>query len=698
MAAIPKWGTPEYELACQSYDYTQLEPYKDVIGFRDRFIELYGWNEGIPQGTLAKVPKGKWRNKSRSHEEAAQLIRNGQNVGVVPGEGFVIVDFDLKKCAAQTDKNGKVIEPAIEPDELLAEFYAHFGVDPSDYFTVRSGGGGFHLYGRVPMGLKFLGKVPGFRGAFDVKSSNGYVVCPGSVHRFGTKYEVMAEHPSLSDTGTFPIALIEAITKPERKPGDHAEWGIHSPDQIADMLSYLDPCDFREYEAPHGERCWLYMAMACHHASDGWALTEFQQWSARDPRYGERFEQIERHWESFEIGSSSVTAAYIYKWLEEAGLGHCIPHPCIEMQLAGEDISDWLDGTEYDETAEQDMFSVCTATEFAETVREAEPLLDGFFWARGTYVFAGPPGLGKTAVALDLMLAVASGDDTWKGRQLWASGPALFIAAEGEIALGSRLQAWTKHHGRALPEDLHILSRGAASVDLGDPKAQREILKIAKRIKPVVTVIDTLFAAWPGAKINDADAATKAMAFLRELEAAAGGATIAVHHPPKSDASEVYGSQVFKGSVDGVVLLQRPKGGKAQGFVMRGEKVRLGKPEPDIPMELQTVDLGPDEHRPGRRREGPVVTARSVDPTQNILEATCEVMMALDIEMIKQSKLVTELEARLDLSPSQIKRNLGKAFPAFDEWVACGWAMEMRRFQHGSGFAIEIRETEIETD
>jgi putative DNA primase/helicase len=81
------------------------------------------------------------------------------------------------------------VDPRNGGDESLALLVEKYGALPATY-TVRSGGGGWHFYFRLPdfevaSGTNVLG--PGL----DIKGEHSYVVAPGSVHaRTGALYEV----------------------------------------------------------------------------------------------------------------------------------------------------------------------------------------------------------------------------------------------------------------------------------------------------------------------------------------------------------------------------------------------------------------------------------------------------------------------------------------------------------------------------
>src|SRR5262249_24235353 len=142
------------------------------------------------------------------------------------------------------------------------------------------------------------------------------------------------------------------------------------------------------------------------------------------------------------------------------------------------------------------------AADYVRQVQHPAPLLDGLLYREGVAMLVGPAGLGKTAIAVDLALAIAAGDERWHGRRLWAHGRVVYLAAEGPAAVTQRLEAWAKHHQRVLPPDFI----GVPMVEsMATDKARAQLLDRLRIVRPVIVFVDTLAAATPGLKENDSE-------------------------------------------------------------------------------------------------------------------------------------------------------------------------------------------------
>ncbi|WP_018990996.1 bifunctional DNA primase/polymerase [Aromatoleum toluclasticum] len=97
------------------------------------------------------------------------------NVAILTGEdsGLLVVDVD--------PRNGG--------DASLATLEEIHGALPRDY-VVESGGGGLHIYLRLPEGIELPCSV--LTDGIDVKCEGGYVIAPPSIHPNGTPYRLFA--------------------------------------------------------------------------------------------------------------------------------------------------------------------------------------------------------------------------------------------------------------------------------------------------------------------------------------------------------------------------------------------------------------------------------------------------------------------------------------------------------------------------
>lgn len=280
----------------------------------DRFLNLSG-----------KVPteEGEYRYV-RTLDSIKVLFSDGFDIGVLIPVGRLVIDID--------PRNGGIDGF----NRLLADAYKDEPRIPSlddlidSTFTVKSGGGGYHLYFAHGPGLKPRGSVKGGYPGVDLKGSSNkhYVAGPGSVHADTRQhYKVISWQDA---PGQLPAPLAPFILAPlrdpfgqqERSASPHPLWGLIGPAELETLLAALDPKDYRAYVGD--DKAWINLMSACHHATGGHpeAMDVFARWSSQDPKYAnDARKAVEKRWGSFKErrdGTHVATVDSILAAVEDA--------------------------------------------------------------------------------------------------------------------------------------------------------------------------------------------------------------------------------------------------------------------------------------------------------------------------------------------------------------------------------------------
>lgn len=172
----------------------------------------------------------------------------------------------------------------------------------------------------------------------------------------------------------------------------------------------------------------------------------------------------------------------------------------------------------------------------SELVPSAEPrwLVEGLVPAVGLIAMIGPPSAGKTFLAIDLAVHVASGRD-WLGHRT-ERGLVIYLGAEDSDGLRMRLVAARDHH--QIDEDSRLAFLASDANLLCAQDAQSLIAMVAEaretaQVPVSLIIIDTLNRTFGNGDENGADMAAYVRQ-LTELQNSFHCAVMVLHHPPKS--------------------------------------------------------------------------------------------------------------------------------------------------------------------
>jgi hypothetical protein len=265
----------------------------------------------------------------------------------------------------------------------------------------------------------------------------------------------------------------------------------------------------------------------------------------------------------------------------------------------------------------------------------------------GTIIF-GPPGRGKSYIALLMAVSIDSGIN-----QLWRveKKKILFINLErSRISLTRRISIVNK--ALALPATRGILSvdaRGRKLTDIMDA-LQEDI----RHHEIGVVFLDSLSRAGFG-KMTEDESANQAMDAMNQL----APTWVALGHTPRADDRHVYGSQMYDAAIDVGVQLSsvHNKRSGALGIGMQVVKANDFAPPEQARLTLDFNESGLSAVRPATQGEFP------------------------ELEQARPVRVVEEIEDFLlefgKASATQIAKEIGRARPEVARWLRTS------RFQKG---------------
>ncbi len=202
--------------------------------------------------------------------------------------------------------------------------------------------------------------------------------------------------------------------------------------------------------------------------------------------------------------------------------------------------------------SEIDPYACLTPADLiSEAPEEVDFTVDGLVPTSGVTIFSGEGGIGKSFIALDLAMAVASGT-AFADRFPCQAGPVIYVDLENdEGTIGRRLKRLGMGRGidpTRLP--LYLPQRGTPGVELQQdtPEGRAWLWTVIQKYRPRLVVIDSLIACHSGDENNNV--------LMRQLVSGLDGMAragemglLVVHHQRKRGTNNDAG-QLMRGASD----------------------------------------------------------------------------------------------------------------------------------------------------
>jgi hypothetical protein len=158
------------------------------------------------------------------------------------------------------------------------------------------------------------------------------------------------------------------------------------------------------------------------------------------------------------------------------------------------------------------------------------------------------PKSGKSWLALEMAVSVATGSKCLGKYPVREPGPTLVYLAEDSLAmLRDRLSSLSKHHGAELSSlEVHVITAQAIRLDLG--RDQVRLQKTIRERKPRMLVLDPLVRLHRCDE-NSAQEVSGLLSYLRDLQREFDLAVVLVHHTRKNN-TQAQAGQGLRGSSD----------------------------------------------------------------------------------------------------------------------------------------------------
>ncbi len=195
--------------------------------------------------------------------------------------------------------------------------------------------------------------------------------------------------------------------------------------------------------------------------------------------------------------------------------------------------------------------------------------IEGILPLGGLVGLYGPPGVGKSFVAIDMALHLAAGKP-WQGRAT-RQGYGLYVSAEGGTGIGKRVNAWLRYHVLT-PKDAPIAWLVESISVYADSDDMTRLLDRMTEIEdhPEFIVIDTLARCFDGDE-NQQEDMGRFIAGVDKLRTEFRSTVCIVHHT-RLDGDRERGNTAFRGAADCMLSVERRTGGGGTGMLLKCNK------------------------------------------------------------------------------------------------------------------------------
>lgn len=451
----------------------------------------------ITPGSKAPPMIARWPALATDHwrevHEWWSGLYSGANIGIHASD-LLVLDVDVK--------SGGLDSFAMIEDMLPATL------------TTLTPTGGRHLFFRLPAGHPGVTNSAGrIAPGLDVRSTNGYVVAPGSTvpageYTFAPGIDTIADAPGwlVQQAGTaVERERPTTVNVPDAPPETYQralEW-LRGTDPLAG--GYTLACGLRDRGLSAPQVAELLMSGEA--PAGVWPEAEAHLRATNAFRYAQ----------TAEPGKLAISADD-FPTIE-------VPPPAPRRPRAGP----------------------MRLADLARQATDGAPyLVKGLLQQRSHAVLYGAPGQGKTFVALDLAYHVAAGRP-WHGHRV-AEGCALYLAFEGMGGIARRAAALMRHYGDA---DVPLFVQ-AADYNLREQAGRKALAEMVAGLPatPKLIVIDTLARAMKGGDENSAQDMGALNDAIGALIEASGACVLVIHHSGKNKAAGARGSSALLGAID----------------------------------------------------------------------------------------------------------------------------------------------------
>ena len=271
----------------------------------------------------------------------------------------------------------------------------------------------------------------------------------------------------------------------------------------------------------------------------------------------EDMEELSLQFADLELNSATHTMSWflgLLKKNEAPIIGSALRGLSEDVSLGLEPVNKFLEVlADYKQPDEEAPVKVMTLEELTLQPK-VQWLIEGVVPSNALACIYGPPGSGKSFLALDVALRVAHGGP-WRNCET-RQGRSLYIAGEGVSGLSDRVNSWLSYNDALSGEYTNRFSAIAKPVNVTSDFM--ELIKTVKEQKntPDLIVIDTLARCFGPNDENSTSDMQKFILALDTIRLEIGCTVLVIHHSSKGEKVSLRGNSALEGCLDTVFKVE----------------------------------------------------------------------------------------------------------------------------------------------
>lgn len=217
-------------------------------------------------------------------------------------------------------------------------------------------------------------------------------------------------------------------------------------------------------------------------------------------------------------------------------------------------------------------------------------LIEGLLSKVGISCIYGPPGAGKSFLALDMCAKISNGQ-MWFGHEV-KQAPVIYFSFEGTDGFGQRVAAYNKYHG-AINDEMRILFRktGVERFNLANMFHRDALVAWARknRMAGGMIVFDTMIRSTDSFDENSSQEMTRVIEAATDISQSLECNVTLVHHSGTSGNPR--GSTALKGAWDDGIRVCYEFSEHDARWHWETDKIKDGPSSGAQPFQLRVVDM-----------------------------------------------------------------------------------------------------------